>query len=387
MGGPMSRTKRGQPRDVTTEAQAAAYLYSQGNDQAKIGAVLGVSQGEVSRLVAYARREGWIQTRCVLPDAALRAVEQIVFVGRNDLRDKLRREADRHGVPPVRDIRVLHSGGESDAPDEWDARLHRFGRLAAPRLQELLPRMRLVGVTWGKTIARVVDGLRLLNPHAPPSPRPPRFVPLTGEPLTYPDLETSSSTLAHRLGEIFSPGLHPLHSLAAVPAFIPAKFPRKSQTTIRDFIAEIAGYRMIFERTDPDGRPQEPLVDRLDTIITGVGTVSPGVSGRLLDDRVVAERVTKEQLQERAVGDIGGVFLPRHARDRVVRGINERWTGVRLEHIRACAAAASRDHSRAGVIVLAMGSAKAQITLESIRAGLITELILDHDLATALLAL
>ena len=79
----MSRSKRGGPRDVTTEAQAAAYLYSQGNDQAKIGTVLGVSQGEVSRLLAFARREGWIQTRCVLPESAVRAVEQLVFTGRN----------------------------------------------------------------------------------------------------------------------------------------------------------------------------------------------------------------------------------------------------------------------------------------------------------------
>src|SRR5205823_13903873 len=128
----MSRSKRGGPRDITMEAQAAAYLYSQGNDQAKVGAVLGVSQGEVSRLLAFARREGWIQTRCVLPESAVRAVEQLVFTGRNELRDKLRREADRHSVAAVRDIRVLHSGGESDSPDEWDARLHRFGRLAAP---------------------------------------------------------------------------------------------------------------------------------------------------------------------------------------------------------------------------------------------------------------
>src|SRR5262245_27495740 len=122
----MARTKRGRPRDLTTEAQAAAYLYSQGNDQAKIGAVLGVSQGEVCRRVAIGRREGWLRSRCVLPEAAGRAVEQLVFFGRNELRDGLRREADRHGVPPVRDIRVLHSGGESDAADEWEARLHRF---------------------------------------------------------------------------------------------------------------------------------------------------------------------------------------------------------------------------------------------------------------------
>ena len=109
------------------------------------------------------------------------------------------------------------------------------------------------------------------------------------------------------------------------------------------------------------------------------------MSGRLLDDRVSAEGVTKDELQGRAVGDIGGVFLPRSARDPVVRGINERWTGVRLEHLAGCARAAADDPGRAGVVVVAMGRAKAEVTHACVRAGLITELILDHDLAQALL--
>ena len=37
-----------------------------------------------------------------------------------------------------------------------------------------------------------------------------------------------------------------------------------------------------------------------------------------------------------------------------MRGINERWTGVRLEHVARCAAAAARDGTRVGVIVLAV---------------------------------
>ena len=69
----MSRRKRARPREVVVEAQAAAYLYSQGNDQARIGGLLGVSQAEVSRLLALARREGWLQTRCVLPEGAAAA--------------------------------------------------------------------------------------------------------------------------------------------------------------------------------------------------------------------------------------------------------------------------------------------------------------------------
>jgi DNA-binding transcriptional regulator LsrR (DeoR family) len=36
------------------------------------------------------------------------------------------------------------------------------------------------------------------------------------------------------------------------------------------------------------------------------------------------------------------------------------------------------------VVVLALGRAKAEITLECVRAGLINELVIDHDLAQAL---
>ena len=381
----MGRKKRTQPRDVVLEAQAAAWLYSQGNDQARIGAVLGVSQGEVSRLLGVARREGWLQMRCELPAGAVGAVEQLVFAGRRELGERLAREAERHGAAPVRELRIFHSGSEATDPAGWDARLQRFGRLAAGRVQELLPRLRLAGVTWGKTIARLVDGLRQLNPQPPRLPAPVQFVPLTGEPLTYPDPETSSSTLAHRLSEIVNGAAQPFHSLAAVPAFIPAKFAPQSRKTIRDFIAEIAGYRVIFEGTGKGAAAPKPLVDRLDGIITGVGTVSAGVSGRLLDDRLVAEGVTKDQVQERVIGDIGGVFLPRSARDGVVRGINDRWTGVRLEHIAGCAQAAARDGDRAGVVVVAIGRAKAPPLLECVRGGLINELIIDHDLAQALL--
>jgi DNA-binding transcriptional regulator LsrR (DeoR family) len=380
----VSRRKRARPRDLVLEAQAAAYLYTHGNDQAKIGGVLGVSQAEVSRLLAVARREGWLQTRCVLPEDAVAAVEQMVFSGRDALRERLVREAARGGSAVVPAFRIFHSGGEGSDAGSWNARLRRFGEAAATRLQELLPHLRLVGVAWGATIARLVDGVRQLNPHPPSLRAPVQFIPLTGEPLTFPDPETSSSTLAHRLNEILG-GQGAFHSLAAVPAFIPAKFSPHSRKAIRQFIAEIAGYRVIFERRGADGDPQEPLADRVDAIITGVGTVAAGVSGRLLDDRLVAEGLTKEELRERVIGDIGGVFLPRSARDRVVEGINERWAGVRLEHFARCALGAARGAGRVGVIVLAVGRSKAEVVLECVRAGLVNELLLDHDLAQALI--
>ena len=382
----MGRRKRTQPRDVVLEAQAAAYLSSQGSDQARVAELLGVSQGEVSRLLRQARREGWLQVRCVLPPGALARIEQAVFPAREQVRARLDHEADAHDAPRVRGVRVVAAGAGESA--DYDERLRGFGRAAAARLQELFPAMRLAGVAWGRTIAHVVEGLRQLNPRPPGLPAPVQFVPLTGEPLAYPDPETSSSTLAHRLIEVVSGGAAPFVSLAAVPAFIPAKYSRPGREVIRDFIAEIAGYRVIFARRDEQGRPQVPLADRLDTIVTAVGTVSTEVSGRLLDDRMEAEGITKEQLRRRVIGDIGGVFLPREARDPVVRGINERWTGVRLEHLARCARAAreaSGERPPPGVVVLAAGAVKAPVVLACVRAGLASELILDHELARALI--
>jgi DNA-binding transcriptional regulator LsrR (DeoR family) len=68
----------------------------------------------------------------------------------------------------------------------------------------------------------------------------------------------------------------------------------------------------------------------------------------------------------------------------VVRGINDRWAGVRLEHLARCARAATGGAGRAGVIVLAVGRSKAEVVLECVRGGLVNELIVDHDLAQAL---
>jgi DNA-binding transcriptional regulator LsrR (DeoR family) len=377
----MARTKRAQPRNVLLEAQTAAYLYSLGNDQARIKEVLGVSQGEVSRLLATARREGWLQMRCILPDGVVQEIEQLVFANRNQLRDRLDHEARAHDAPPVRGIRVLPGGAAATDPAGWNLRLERFGRAAAARFQELLPRMRVTGVAWGKTIAGLVGGLRQSPPQGQSPAEPVHFFPITGEPLTNPDPETSSSTLSHRLNEIVNGGKGMFHSLAAVPAFVPAKFPKKSREAIRAFLAEIFGYRAIFDRR----QPQKPLIDQVDSIITGVGTVSAEASGRLLDDRMRAEETTKEQLAKLVIGDIGGVFVPRSPRNETVRGINERWTGATLADFAGCARAAAQNNHRVGVIVLAVGKAKAQIVLECVRLGLVNELIIDHELAQALL--
>src|SRR5262249_54244402 len=100
------------PRNVHLEAQAAAYLSSQGNGQARIAEVLGVSQGEVSRLLGLARQEGWLRTECTLPPDAVAAVEQLVFSGRNELGARLRRGA----------------GGGAGGPPAWSASSRGGGR-------------------------------------------------------------------------------------------------------------------------------------------------------------------------------------------------------------------------------------------------------------------
>ena len=165
----MSRTKRGQPRDVTLEAQAAAYLYSQGNDQAKIGAVLASARARCPDFWRLPGGKAGFKLGASSPTGAA-AVEQLVFTGRNELRDKLRREAERQQVAWSATFECCTAAAKRPMPRPGRPGSTDSADWRPSALQELLPRMGLVGVTWGKTIARVVDGLEILNPHAPRCP-------------------------------------------------------------------------------------------------------------------------------------------------------------------------------------------------------------------------
>ena len=92
-------------------------------------------------------------------------------------------------------------------------------------------------------------------------------------------------------------------------------------------------------------------------------------------------------------GDIGGVFLPKEEIRksdplmwRKLEDINTYWMGAKKTHFEHCAKNAAKAQTP-GVILVAVGSRKARIVTECVRKGLVNQLIIDHDLARAIVEL
>jgi DNA-binding transcriptional regulator LsrR (DeoR family) len=185
-----------------------------------------------------------------------------------------------------------------------------------------------------------------------------------------------------------------LLSMAAVPARLPSrlhftdeKVTERERQVLTKFIRDTAGYRRIFlDGGESGGQKQRPLIQEMDSIITSVGSAYQNSGDPWIGEMTSREGITKEQLDRLAVGDIGGVFLPRpdlKGKHAQLEDLNARWTGPKLEHFQRCAKAASGG-AAPGVIVLAIGRWKANVICECVRLGLVSELIIDHELARAL---
>ncbi len=175
-------------------------------------------------------------------------------------------------------------------------------------------------------------------------------------------------------------------------------------------LGQVEGYRRIFL-----GSPgRDRLIDQMDALITGVGTASKTSSDPWLIERVNAMHndppLTREDFEAYTFGDIAGVYLLRPrlaeliaarnaktfgsagkvARERnatvesKIKRINSQWTGIQREHVARCAERARTTGKTAGVIVLAIGRAKSETVIEAVNQSLVNHLLIDQDLADAL---
>jgi DNA-binding transcriptional regulator LsrR (DeoR family) len=242
------------------KAIAAAHFSSQGDKQKVVSDKLKVSQPQVSRLLKHARKRGLLIDR----DPVFRVTE----------RDRLLWEEARQRFvsddPLVRELRRL-SGGRLRRVHVIYGTEDDFFPEAARALIPLLAQVRLVGVTWGRTVRKTAEALERLSPQPlRSSPHSVEFIPLCGEPFEdrQDPLEYSSSALASLLTRIVAgpKARNPL-SLAGVYAFVPQSFADQDAANIRRFLQLGKGYRAIFgDDAAPGNRITEPLVQRLDTI-------------------------------------------------------------------------------------------------------------------------
>jgi DNA-binding transcriptional regulator LsrR (DeoR family) len=433
-----------EPDSNPLEIQIAAYLRAKGSSQRQIADAMRIKQSTVSRYLKTAMESGLLKERTPFFDRRLVTPERFEEIRRkgggywprmDELVTLLERhaEAGRHDSSEsgrgrgkssaskkhamIKEVRVIESGSTGITAQEYAKRIETMMPVAASEFQHYQDRLNLVGVPWGATMAGLVEALRVSQNAqvARASLHEIVFVPLAGETHDHPYLEISASNLARRLDRMVNEPVRKhkaAHSgdgawtmadrrtsdaaqelksrmLGGVPARIPKSLDAKSGF-LKHFLSRNVGYRNVFGDFDPDGNlvGARPLVDRLDAIFTSVGTFSPDRTDAWHDDTIKAENITTQQLEEKTLGDICGIFLARRPEHETwVRDLNSRLTGLRDDHIKACARRARLEaDGPLGVILIALGRAKAEIVSECVRKGWINILIIDDDLANSLIA-
>jgi DNA-binding transcriptional regulator LsrR (DeoR family) len=261
----------------------------------------------------------------------------------------------------------------------WDERIRYFGCEAAPLLVSLLSRASFAGVGWGRMVAAAIQGVKLACESPPPRPRGPLVCVATvggliGELKVR--AESSSSIQAARLTEAINGNWDHLYTLTGVEGFIASYLGRSDEVDmIRRRISCFPNYQAIF------GGPGRPgLIDQLDAIVTSCGNAHH--YNQFWTTELPRLNVSPERLNTLTHGNIGGVLLEREdlaAKDKgLIDDITRRWTGITRRHYEQCA------KRNPGVILLALRNNKADVVLKCVELGLVTELIIDEDLAMAL---
>jgi hypothetical protein len=190
-----------------------------------------------------------------------------------------------------------------------------------------------------------------------------QFVPVVGESLKRPNARIFASHHVADLHRIVNgEGAGEALSFSAVACYIPVEFDAiAEEATIRKIFALDAGYREDFGRDNKDSDDRDLLINKLDCLITSLGTASRDVQDPYLVDTVEMLQISREELLEYSYGNISGYILPKDTAEarRRIGPINGRWTGITIDHISHIA----QNSKNVGVIVLAIGSAKAPIVI------------------------
>lgn len=91
-----------------------------------------------------------------------------------------------------------------------------------------------------------------------------------------------------------------------LPAYIPTGYDKKAAATIKDFVASSTPYKEIFNKSNA-------LVDKLDGLVTSIGSVEHVASGDTAELLLAAGDIDTKTLSALVVGDIGGALIAKHA--------------------------------------------------------------------------
>jgi len=362
---------------------AAAILLGRGLTQKQIGAQLAKGQPEISKCIKEAENRGFLRKKPALHlekipgDLLSRAYETIeVAELQSAVFQSLRALSDQSILTGVQIVRIPRG------LDDHEEQLRHMAQFAASSIRDFLRAGIVIGVTFGMTLRYLTD--RLEEVLKGDVRRPLTVFPLVGSfPYQEPPyrLARTSTAIARDLARIVSGKEDPLQlSLAALPAYVPREFQPHRDVFIA-YCRSLPAFRKIF-----GDDPQTGLVRQADMILTAMGDMPTSSGGSpTLRARLDAESLDLNEMSRLAIGDVAGILLarPGHIPDNTKRleEINDRFLGLRSEHLRECARRAASRPLDPGVVAIAHGEAKVGVVVEAVRADLVNRLVIDERLA------
>ncbi len=362
------------------QAQCAAFLRATFNmSQAEIGLVLGgLSQPQVSRLLSHAEKNKYLVVEyrfAVEKFSEERLCELQNLLAPSQLMSGLDEFCNLNNVPTPR-VRVFDSGtGTTEAA--LAQRRTKFGRLASGRVIELIEKSDTVGIAWGRTIKSVVSGIGISRRPISKSEYK-EFVAVCAELLSIAQRGYSSSRIAELLDETYNVNRINSPQLTGFPAYVPQRYDEETQKSIWRYISETPAYYRTFSGPDP-------LVDKIDLLITSVGSSDSLVLG-MFDELVPTGNTSPHDLRKLIAGDLCGLIIPRpelsESKLSLIDKINEAWTGIKMDQVKSIVRRAVQNPELPGVVVMALQKERGDAIIEVVRNGLANELIIDQDLAS-----
>ncbi|MGZ0211768.1 MAG: sugar-binding transcriptional regulator [Actinomycetales bacterium] len=302
--------------------KAATLYYLEGKSQAEVAQEIGVSRSNVSRVLADARKNGIVEIRINDP-----------FGRAQDLEAQL---ISRYGL---RECRVAPSTGS-------DNQLSRVGALGAQWLIDNLPRDGGVALSWGSSVQAVVDEIPDDASHENIE-----VLPLVGG-LSIVDSARDGNVLVRLLAT----KLGAQHRRLYAPAVVESLESREAFLREPSITSVLNASR------------------RAKIAIVGVGNVGKGASSAIIESMNLSRTERSEFAASGAVGDCCTRFFD-HEGKLVESVVNDRVIAIDLDEL----------GSIPTVVGVAAGAHKLEGTHAALTGGLFDVLVVDSDLALALL--
>lgn len=304
---------------------AAQLYYMQDLTMDAIARELRTSRSSVSRLISHARETGLVDIRIRSPLEHGAGLEQ-------ELRE-------RYGI-------AAHVVPVGEGVSQVD-RLERVAMTAARLIAQFVDSNMSIGVAWGSTTGAISRHLPSRDTHGT------KVVQLNGAGNTMTSGIEYASEILDRFAQAFRADVQQF----PVPAFF------DDPATKEAMWRERSTRRMLAAQ------------DRLDIAIFGLGSPFAEVPSRVYIGGYLDRRDYQSLREDGAVGDIATVFFRQDGSWRDL-ALNARATGPGLDRLR-------RVPRR---VCAVSGMPKLAATLGALRAGAVTDLVLDEELAQGLLS-